>query len=104
MAPRTVRIRSGVTSYRRRKIGVSMQRADRSVHITEDRGAASICLGHQIICELLLGPAGIYHPSGKPIGRPRKETSTPRPRPHNVRNVPGTQCQASRRNQHYSWG
>jgi transposase InsO family protein len=75
--PRTVHVNSyGVISYRRRKIGVGMQLAGRAVHVTEDRGLVRVHLGHELLRELLIGPPGSYHGSGKPKGRPRKEPPT----------------------------
>ena len=43
--------------------------------------------------------AGTYHPSGKPKGRPAKKPVHPRPTSHSALDAPGTQCQASLRNQ-----
>ena len=39
------------------------------------------------------------NPSGKPKGRPAKKPVHPRPTSHSARDAPGTQCQASLRNQ-----
>ena len=72
--PKTAHVNSnGVVTYRKRKIGVGMHLAGQPVHITEERGLARIHHGQELVRELLLGPAGTYHPSGRPRGRPRKD-------------------------------
>jgi hypothetical protein len=73
--PRTLRLSPyGSINYRKRKINVGKERAGKPIHATEDRGVVRLYDGHQFIREVLLGPPGTHHGSGKkPTGRPPKK-------------------------------
>jgi transposase InsO family protein len=73
--PRTLRANpNGSINYRKRKINVGKEKAGKPIHATEDRGIVRLYDGHEFIREVLLGPPGTYHGSGKkPTGRPPKK-------------------------------
>jgi hypothetical protein len=73
--PRTLRVNpNGSIAYRKRKINVGKERAGKPIHAIEERGIVRLYDGHEFIREVLLGPPGTYHGSGKkPTGRPPKK-------------------------------
>jgi transposase InsO family protein len=80
VVPRTLHPnKQGTISYRKRKIGVGAAWAGKPVQVVEDDGIVQVYDGHELIRELLLGPKGTYHPSGRPRGRPRKTPDQPDP-------------------------
>jgi hypothetical protein len=75
--PRTLRPNpNGALNYRKRKIHVGMQYAGKPLQVLEDQGMVRVYNGHELLRELLLGPPGTYHASGRPRGRPPKNRMT----------------------------
>lgn len=61
----------GTISYRTRKIQIGAQLAGEAVRTVEAEGVVRVFRGHDLVRELVLGPAGTYHGNGKkPTGRP----------------------------------
>ncbi|WP_040797388.1 helix-turn-helix domain-containing protein [Nocardia higoensis] len=66
----------GTISYRKRKIQIGAQLAGETVRTVEAGGTVRVYRGHDLVRELVLGPAGTYHGNGrKPSGRPPRTQS-----------------------------